>query len=480
MSNEFTTIDWIKETQRERDRLKDLRKLQGYAYYKCKGLDTILDNLLIVAVAMLIAMVNTVIIKLEHWLVAVKNCTGDDCPQLQWLIYIALGTLYAYISANIVYYISSLAAGSGIPQVKTILGGFIIKKFLGFRTLVAKLLGLALSDASSLCLGKEGPLVHLACCVANICCRFVPKYSGNAAKRREIFSAACAAGVAVAFGSPIGGVLFSLEEVSYYFPFNTMAKSFYMATLASLTIHLLNPYGTNKLVMFQVDIPRNWELFELPIFCLLGVIGGIYGSLFIKFNIKLQKWRKNTPLIAAHPIVEVVLLAFLSALLSYPVLYSRVSLAELVTNLFRDCDAVDPAFSEMCLGDGLRVAMGLMYTIFLVSLLTTVTFGINVPAGLFVPTMAVGASTGRLLGLIFQTVIYNNPFILPGCYTVKNCITPGHFAIVGAAAFLGGVTRMTVYYIYLAIISCDHVRTNWSCILHLADYDNCGNCQMGS
>lgn len=38
------------------------------------------------------------------------------------------------------------------------------------------------------------------------------------AKRREILSAACAAGVAVAFGAPIGGTLFSLEEVSYFFP----------------------------------------------------------------------------------------------------------------------------------------------------------------------------------------------------------------------------------------------------------------------
>lgn len=51
------------------------------------------------------------------------------------------------------------------------------------------------------------------------------------AKRREILSAACAAGVAVAFGAPIGGTLFSLEEVSYFFPpkvSQTLFKTFTM------------------------------------------------------------------------------------------------------------------------------------------------------------------------------------------------------------------------------------------------------------
>lgn len=47
----------------------------------------------------------------------------------------------------------------------------------------------------------------------NILSYLFPKYGRNEAKKREILSAAAAAGVSVAFGAPIGGVLFSLEEV---------------------------------------------------------------------------------------------------------------------------------------------------------------------------------------------------------------------------------------------------------------------------
>ena len=44
--------------------------------------------------------------------------------------------------------------------------------------------------------------------------RVFPKYYKNEGKKREVLSAAAAAGVSVAFGAPVGGVLFSLEEVS--------------------------------------------------------------------------------------------------------------------------------------------------------------------------------------------------------------------------------------------------------------------------
>lgn len=114
--------------------------------------------------------------------------------------------------AGMVYY---PAAGSGVAEVKVILSGFVIHGYLGLHTLVVKTLALILSVASGLSLGKEGPYVHIASCVGNIACRLFPKYNHNDGKRREVLSASAASGVAVAFGSPIGGVLFSLEEVRY-------------------------------------------------------------------------------------------------------------------------------------------------------------------------------------------------------------------------------------------------------------------------
>ena len=112
--------------------------------------------------------------------------------------------------ASMVYY---PAAGSGVAEVKVILSGFVVHRYLGVQTLVVKTVALILSISSGLSLGKEGPYVHIATCVGNIASRLFSKYNHNDGKRREVLSASAASGVGVAFGAPIGGVLFSLEEV---------------------------------------------------------------------------------------------------------------------------------------------------------------------------------------------------------------------------------------------------------------------------
>ena len=105
----------------------------------------------------------------------------------------------------------SMAAGSGIPEIKTILSGFVIPGFLDFKVLAVKAVGAVFAVSTGMCLGKEGPFVHISTCVAYLVGKRFPKYRENGRKMREILSAGCSAGLSVAFGAPIGGVLFSYE-----------------------------------------------------------------------------------------------------------------------------------------------------------------------------------------------------------------------------------------------------------------------------
>ncbi|KAH9858448.1 chloride channel [Lenzites betulinus] len=341
---------------------------------------------------------------------------------------------------KVLYY----AAGSGIPEIKTILSGFVIHGYLGGRTLFTKSVGLALSVASGLSLGKEGPFVHIASCVGNIVSRFFSKYENNEGKRRGILSAACAAGVAVAFGAPIGGVLFSLEEVSYFFPAKVMWRSFFCAMVAAVTLRFLDPFGSGKLVLFQVTYDKDWHAYELIPFLLLAVFGGVYGALFSKLNYRWSRDVRNATWLKRYPIVEVILVTLVTALFSFTNPYTRMGGTELVYNLFAECRSGSAnTHSGLC---AMSVIQSIFVALLIKGALTIVTFGIKVPAGIFIPTLGVGACAGRILGVLIQWAQYrypNNP-AFAACQGDLNCVIPGLYAMVGAAATLSGVTRTTV------------------------------------
>ena len=70
--------------------------------------------------------------------------------------------------------------------------------------------------------------------------------------RRDFVQSIAAAGIAVAFGAPLGGVLFSLEAVSSFFPNRTMWRSFFCGISATLLIYYADPFSNGKLVNFEV------------------------------------------------------------------------------------------------------------------------------------------------------------------------------------------------------------------------------------
>lgn len=359
------------------------------------------------------------------------------------------------------------AAGSGVAEVKVINSGFVLHGYLGFKTLVIKTVALVFSVSSGLSLGKEGPYVHIGACVGNIACRLFSKYNDNDGKRREVLSASAASGVAVAFGAPIGGVLFSLEEVSYYFPPKTLFRTFFCCIAAALSLKFLNPYGTGKIVLFQVRYVTDWEIFEIVVFALLGVLGGAAGALFIKAsNLWARSFRKLS-VIKRWPMLEVILVALVTGVVSFWNRYAKLPVSELLFELASPCDHESLSSTGLCpTEDGIgEIIWDLLVAFVIKSLLTVVTFGIKVPAGIYVPSMVVGGLMGRIVGHVVQFLVVKFPnfFLFSTCpvYSgMESCVVPGVYAMVAAGATMCGVTRLSVT---LAVIlfeltgSLDHV-----------------------
>ena len=366
---------------------------------------------------------------------------------------------------DMVYY---SAAGSGVAEVKVINSGFVLHGYLGFKTLIIKTIALIFSVSSGLSLGKEGPYVHIATCVGNICCRLFAKYNRNDGKRREVLSASAASGVAVAFGAPIGGVLFSLEEVSYYFPPKTLFRTFFCCIAAALSLKFLNPYGTGKIVLFQVRYLGDWEIFEIAIFIFLGVLGGALGALFIKASSLWARSFRRISVIRRWPMLEVLLVALVTGLASFWNRYTKLPVSELLFELASPCEHESTSPTGLCPSpDGIGEIIRYLLVAFVIkSLLTVVTFGIKVPAGIYVPSMVVGGLMGRIVGHVAQYLVvkYPNFFLFgsscPAVPGMESCVTPGVYAMIAAGATMCGVTRLSVT---LAVIlfeltgSLDHV-----------------------
>ncbi|KAJ1654991.1 hypothetical protein IWQ61_005180 [Dispira simplex] len=494
--DDYTTIDWIHEFVKEQVRLRSLRSLKGCVGTLHNLWDSVKAWLLVIVVGVVGGCLAAIIDILCEYLSDIKTgycqtditlsrnfcCKAhqdpDICPEWtlwsqaftvlnlgnpQWvdfLTYCSVGVTFALVSALLVYFnpnrhrgyqgqmkTTYYAAGSGIPEVKIILSGFVMRGFLGIKTLWVKSVGLVFSVASGIITGKEGPFVHVACCVGNIACRLFDKYEKNDGKRREILSASAAAGVAMAFGAPIGGVLFSLEQVSYFFSNKTMFRSYMCALTAAMTLKFINPFGTNKIVMFQVLYDREWHWFELGFFLVIGIFGGLYGSIFCKLNSWWIRYRRSS-WIKRHQVLEVLTIALVTLVVSYPNIYTRMNSTDLVATLFEECREGD-SYEGLCVRrthEYSRVFTLLAVACLNKAILTIITFGLRIPHGIFTPSLVIGACFGRLVGTAveyFYRVYPQSPFFA-ACDGEPNCITPGVYAMVGGAAVLCGVTKMTL------------------------------------
>jgi chloride channel 7 len=393
------------------------------------------------------------------------------------------------------------AAGSGIPEIKAFLNGVNISSIVTVPVLVAKVIGMCFSVAAGLPLGKEGPMIHAGSIIGAIVSQgntLSRKYATsswnvfqdlrNDRTKRDFVTFGAAAGIAAAFRAPIGGILFTLEEGASFWSTNTTFRAFMCALITQLTIGLLFPEeATSATGMFALgqfenlyDGRANFYVYELPMFIAIGCLGGALGALFNHINYLFSLYRMRKIATKPKRLLELILITLAMSFISFILplcwqqctpmpeenedtteqekeLYERLvqfqckegyynQLASLYFTSgdlamrqlfhFREVDGM----GNQSFGSGPLILFFIPYFF-----LAAITPGIMAPAGLFVPTLLAGAALGRLIGHWMNLAAGGD------------VADSGTYALIGAAAILGGMARMTIAGCVIVLEACGNI-----------------------
>ena len=403
--------------------------------------------------------------------------------------YVLTSVVLAATAALLVHKIAPEAKGSGIPEVKAGVSGFWIMKSFASKTYLVKALGLAMTVGAGLALGKEGPMVHMGSCLAIMIASSVAYHLTGGRlplAGHDLLCVGAASGVSAAFGAPLGGVLFVVEELGSMRGQGISANTLLLSTLAAFssafTLKAINLTGTKTLTLFEVTYSRPWQTWEGGVFIVLGIVGGLVGAFFIRLNMWVMLKRRKAakdgttwfvpPRVSSwftaklpnwivsrvwknedrmHPTMqtcfEIGCLALFTALLNYP--FSnllRLLAPEAIHALYQTCPHAASMNYGLCdpgeyqnFSTSWGVFVSLLFAACIRLLQMIVTFGARIPAGLFIPSLFIGACLGRLVGqVLFGLHVHF------GMFRHVTDVEPGIYAMVGSAAVLAGVSRMTV------------------------------------
>ncbi|XP_034056519.1 H(+)/Cl(-) exchange transporter 7 isoform X2 [Gymnodraco acuticeps] len=404
----------------------------------------------------------------------IDNFTEVGGLSISLILWAVLNSAIVMMGAILVAFFEPIAAGSGIPQIKCYLNGVKIPRVVRLKTLVVKVCGVICSVVGGLAVGKEGPMIHSGAVVAagvsqgrstSLKRDFkIFEYFRRDTEKRDFVSAGAAAGVSAAFGAPVGGVLFSLEEGASFWNQMLTWRIFFASMISTFTLNFFLSFYHNKpgdlsnpglinFGRFESDSGA-YNLYEIPLFIAMGAFGGLLGALFNKLNYWLTIFRIRYVHRPCLQVMEAMLVAAVTAAVSFTMIYFS-----------NDCQPLGSENKEkyplqLFCADGEYNSMATIffntpeisvrslfhtqagtYDPLTLSLFTITyfflacwTYGLAVSAGVFIPALLIGAAWGRLFGILLASITPNGSI----------WADPGKYALIGAAAQLGGVVRMTL------------------------------------
>ena len=140
-------------------------------------------------------------------------------PLAAGAVWVSFSLVFCTIAAFITVYYAPQAASTGIPETKAFLNGCDVKGAFSLQTFVVKAFGVCLVIAAGAPVGLEGPMVHIGAMVASHVVLSMEHFgllNGGDVKHLLTHLVTCgvASGISAAFNSPIGGVLFVVEDLA--------------------------------------------------------------------------------------------------------------------------------------------------------------------------------------------------------------------------------------------------------------------------
>jgi len=188
------------------------------------------------------------IIEKAHITQKIIDCSwnGEDI-KVAYVFFVTANVLCVLVSTLLTVYVSPAATGSGVAETMGILNGLNLDGVLTLKALLVKIVGTTFAVSGGLCIGKEGPLLHVGAIIGIVMC-YLPfdgvRILQNDVVKRQMVAAGGAAGVAAAFGSPIGGALFAYEisKPNTFWTFTMLWRVFFSTSMAVVTISTLTAF----------------------------------------------------------------------------------------------------------------------------------------------------------------------------------------------------------------------------------------------
>ena len=294
-------------------------------------------------------------------------------------------------------------SGSGIPQIEGELKGLEDQNWR--KVLAAKFAGCVLAIGGGLALGREGPSIQLGGMIGK---GFARRKNALLTEERMLMSCGAGAGLAAAFGAPLAGVLFALEELHKNFSAEVLVST--MAASAVADYIAVNIIGLRPVFDFDVEHRIPLRLYWAVV--LLGVILGILGVIYNKLLDKMQDFfdKFDSKFIS---IGIMLMISFLMMFIYPTVLGSGNNLVKVIS---------DGKFTLMALA-----------TLFVAKLFfSTGSFGTGTPGGIFLPLLVIGAITGGLYSTFLSTAFGVEEYYIKG------------FVIIAMAGFFSAIVRAPI------------------------------------